>query len=152
MERTYTDSLYYQLRLTAKYMKVFGSQLFKKLNIDIDFDEFVVLDLLSKRNDVCLRDLAKLLLKDRANTGRLANTLEQKKYIEINICKRNNRIVKLLSLTLLGKEKFIECKNKIVPKINQVCGKIFNGDEEEKINILLKDFREKMTSVMEIKI
>ena len=152
MERTYTDSLYYHLRLTAKYMKVFGSQLFKKLNVDLEFDEFVVLDLLSKRDNVCLRDLAKLLLKDRANTGRLANSLEEKGLITIEAGKRGNRLVKMLSLTNVGKNLFNDSIGKITPKINELCGKIFKGDEEEKLCILLKEFRDKMTSAMEVKI
>ena len=151
-ERTYTNSLYYHLRITAKYMKVFGSQLFKKLDIFLDFDEFVVLDLISKNKGICLRDLAKLILKDRANTGRLANSLEEKGLLCINITKRSNRIIKMLSLTDLGKKVFEESINKIEPKINELCGKIFNGDEEEKLISLLTDFREKMTSAMEVKI
>lgn len=151
-ERTYTNSLYYHLRITAKYMKVFGSQLFKKLDIFLDFDEFVVLDLISKNKGICLRDLAKLILKDRANTGRLANSLEEKGLLCINITKRSNRIIKMLSLTDLGKKVFEESINKIEPKINELCDKIFNGDEEEKLISLLTDFREKMTSAMEVKI
>lgn len=152
MEKTYTNSLYYHLRITAKYMKVFGSQLFKKLGIFLDFDEFVVLDLISRNNNICLRDLAKLILKDRANTGRLANSLEEKGLLCINITKRSNRIVKMLSLTDLGKKVFEESISKIEPKISELCGKIFNGDEEEKIIALLTDFREKMFSAMEVNI
>ena len=118
----------------------------------MDFDEFVVLDLISKNKGICLRDLAKLILKDRANTGRLANSLEEKGLLCINITKRSNRIIKMLSLTDLGKKVFAESINKIEPKINELCDKIFNGDEEEKLISLLTDFREKMTSAMEVKI
>ena len=150
--RTYTDSLYYHLRITAKYMKVFGSQMFKKLKIDLSFDEFVVLDLLSKNEDICLRDLAKILLKDRANTGRLANTLEEKGLIKINLTKRGNNPVKMLILTDLGKNIFKDSMDKIQPKINELCGTVFNGNEEEKLVALLTDFRDKMSSVMEVRI
>ncbi|MBR1754418.1 MarR family transcriptional regulator [bacterium] len=152
MERTYTDSLYYQLRITAKYMKVFGSQMFKKLGILLNFDEFVVLDLLSKNKDICLRDLAKIILKDRANTGRLANALEKKGLIELVVTKRDNKLVKIITLTDSGKNIFKESRNKIEPNIQELCGKIFNGDEEEKIIALLTDFREKMFSAMEVRI
>lgn len=152
MERTYTDSLYYHLRITAKYMKMFGSQFFKKLGIVLDFDEFVVLDLISKNKDICLRDLAKLILKDRANTGRLANSLEEKGFVHINITKRSNRIVKMLELTDLGKTVFEESINKLTPKMNELCEKIFKGDEEEKLVALLTDFRAKMFSAMEVNI
>lgn len=150
--RTYTDSLYYHLRITAKYTKVFGLQMFKILGINLSFDEFVVLDLLSKNEDFCLRDLAKILLKDRANTGRLANIMEEKGLIKINITKRSNNIVKMLALTEFGEKTFKESMSKMEPKINELCRTTFNGDEEEKLVALLTDFREKISSVMEVRI
>lgn len=150
-ERTYTNSLYYHLRLTARYMKVFGSQLFKSLNLDVDFDEFIVLDLLYQNEGIIQRDLAKLLLKDRANAGRLATSLEKKNLIEIRIEKKSNRLVKMMFLTNLGKKIFQEGIEKLKPKIDEVS-KMFNGDEEETLNKLLIDFRTKLSSIMEVRI
>ena len=67
MDRTYTDSLYYHLKLTARYLEVAAKQLFKTINLD----ELITLDLIKKNEGLCQRDLAKILLKDRANTGRI---------------------------------------------------------------------------------
>ena len=151
MERTYSDSLYYHLRLTARYMKTFGKQLFNSLNIDIDFDELIILDLLFHREGLIQRDLAKLLLTDRANAGRLASSLEKKDLVEIKIQKKANRLVKMILLTEFGKKTFEECVKKIAPKIEEIS-KMFNGDEEATLNRLLIDFRNKLSSAMEIHI
>lgn len=78
----FIDSIYYQLEQTAKYCRYLGMQLFQKLDLPINLDEFVVLDTLLGHEGICQRDLAKLILKDRPSTGRLLNSLEEKGYIE----------------------------------------------------------------------
>ena len=78
----YTDSIYYQLEQTAKYCKYLGMQIFQKLDLPISLDEFVILDILIDNEEICQRDLAKLILKDRPCTGRLLNSLEEKGFIE----------------------------------------------------------------------
>ena len=77
----FIDSIYYQLEQTAKYCRSLGMQLFQKLDLPINLDEFVVLDTLLGHEGICQRDLAKLILKDRPSTGRLLNSLEEKGYI-----------------------------------------------------------------------
>ena len=44
--------------------------------------------------DCCQRDLARVLLKDRANTGKLAKSLEEKGLVKIKATIKNNRAVK----------------------------------------------------------
>ena len=61
----FIDSIYYQLEQTAKYCRYLGMQLFQRLNLPINLDEFVVLDTLLGHEGICQRDLAKLILKDR---------------------------------------------------------------------------------------
>ena len=74
-ELHYTDSIYYELEQTARLMKILTLQLFDKLKLNITPDEYFALDTVSVNAGICQRDLAKLLLKDRANTGRILESL-----------------------------------------------------------------------------
>ena len=88
MEKSYIESIYYQIRLTARYLKMCSMQIFEKINAEITFDEFIALEILRQEGVMCHRDLAKLLLKDRANTGKIAQSLEKKGLISINVDKK----------------------------------------------------------------
>lgn len=65
----YTDSIYYELEKTARYCRFLGVQVFDKLGVDINPSEYATLDTISCNPGLCQRDLAKLILKDRANTA-----------------------------------------------------------------------------------
>ena len=78
----YIESIYYQLEQTARYCRYLGSQIFQKLDMPVSMDEFVTMDTISLNDGMCQRELANLILKDRANTGRILNSLEEKGYIE----------------------------------------------------------------------
>ena len=77
----FTDTIFYQVELTARYTKMLGIQLFGKLGIGLTPEEFAALDTISAHSELCQRDIAKLILKDRANTGKLLDSLEQKEFI-----------------------------------------------------------------------
>ena len=85
----YTDSINYELEQTSRLMNMLTNQLFKKLDLSVTLDEYITLDTVSVNAGICQRDLAKLILKDRANTGRILNELEQKGFITRFI---NNKI------------------------------------------------------------
>ena len=67
----FTDTIFYQIELTAKYCKLLGQQSFEKFNLGISLDEYAILDVLTINESLCQRDIAKLILKDRANTGKV---------------------------------------------------------------------------------
>ena len=75
-KKHFTDTIFYQVELTARYTKMLGTQLFGKLGLGLTPEEFSALDIISYSEDLCQRDLAKLILKDRANTGKLLDSLE----------------------------------------------------------------------------
>ena len=99
---SYSKSIYYNVRLTSRYLKVCINQILEKLNTGISSDELFTLDILKCDGPMCQRDLAKLLFKDRANTGKIAQSLEEKGFIKINIEHKIRRLVKNLSLTQKG--------------------------------------------------
>ena len=110
----YTDSIHYELEQTAKLMRMLTLQLFEKLNIQISLDECAALDTISYNEGICQRDLAKLIIKDRANTGRIVNSLEAKGFIKRVIDMKNNRLVKKLKITDKGMDLLKEIVNKIL--------------------------------------
>ena len=147
----YTESVFYQLEQTARYCKFLGLQLFKKLKLEITPDEFAALDVIMLNDGICQRDLAKLLLKDRPNTGRILNSLENFGYVERSTDKRNNRTVKKMRLTSLGKKRTLEISKVLKIYLGDVSN-IFPEEKRESLIELVTSFRCSLKSQVEIKI
>ena len=147
----FTDTIFYQIELTAKYTKMLGMQLFNKLGVNLSIDEFAALDTISANNELCQRDLAKLILKDRANTGKLLDSLEEKGVISRTLSIKNNRPVKIITITDLGKESYNEIYKKLTPHHKLVEEKIANTDLT-KVGDLLKELREVLEETIDIDI
>ena len=109
----YTDTLNYELEKTARVMRILGIQLMEKLKIDLMLDEYVALDIVSCHQGICQRDLAKLIIKDRANTGRILNSLEEKGLITRFVDTKNNRLVRKMAITEKGYKILISINKKV---------------------------------------
>ena len=103
-ETHYINTIYYKIEQTAKYCKHLGTQIFEKLKLPISLDEFTTLDTISIYGEICQRDLAKLILKDRPSTGRILNSLEERGFITRFADTKNNRLVRKMKLTKKGKD------------------------------------------------
>lgn len=147
----YTDSINYELEQTARLMKLLGLQLFDKLQLNITPDEYAALDTVSVNAGICQRDLAKLLLKDRANTGRILESLEQKGFITRFIDTKNNRLVKKMGITEKGYKELDMINSKIKGHIENARGKI-SPKEVEKVQVVLKKFRKNLEQMVETNI
>lgn len=150
-EKHYIDSIYYQLELTAKYCKYLANAVFQKLKIQISLDEYATLDTLVANGQMCQRDLAKLILKDRPSTGRILNSLEEKGYINRVADTKNNRLIRKIILTEDGKKVLDE----ITLKVRGYLDKIQTSFSLEKINELrlsITRFREILENEVEINI
>ncbi len=150
-EKHYIDSIYYQLELTAKYCKYLANTVFQKLKIQISLDEYATLDTLVANGQMCQRDLAKLILKDRPSTGRILNSLEEKGYINRVADTKNNRLIRKIILTEDGKKVLDE----ITSKVRGYLEKIQTSFSLEKINELrlsITRFREILENEVEINI
>ena len=104
----YTETIHYDIEQLARVMKLAAVQTFNKLKLDITPDEFSTLDVISCHSGICQRDLAKLILKDRANTGRILDSLEEKELVTRFVDTKSNRLVKKMALTEKGYKKLIE--------------------------------------------
>ena len=145
----FTDTIFYQVELTARYTKLLGTQLFGKLGVGLTPEEFSTLDTISAHEELCQRDIAKLILKDRANTGKLLDSLEGKGYIVRELTSKNNRPVKIVRMTEVGKKVYAETYAKLQPHHKVVKERIANTDLE-KLGELLKDLREILEDTIDI--
>lgn len=147
----YTDSIHYELEQTSRLMNMLTNQLFKKLELSITFDEYIALDTVSINAGICQRDLAKLILKDRANTGRILNELEQKGYITRFIDTKNNRLVKKMGITETGLQELNSINNKIKTYLSGVTKRI-PPEDVDKVRDILRAFRLELDKIVETNI
>ncbi len=145
----FTDTIFYQVELTARYTKMLGTQLFGRLGVGLTPEEFAALDSISANNELCQRDLAKLILKDRANTGKLLDSLETKGLITRELTVKNNRPVKIIKITEQGENLYSEVYAKLIPHHKVVEEKIANTDLE-RVGELLKELREILEDSIDI--
>ena len=151
MKEHYTDTIFYQIELTAKYCKMLGQQVFDKYETGITLEEYTVLDTLTENKDFCQRDLAKMILKDRANTGKLLDSLEKKGLISRKLAIKNNRPVKIIEITQEGIKKAEDAANKIRPHYMEVKDRIKNSDIA-RVGDLLKELRNFLNGTIDIQI
>lgn len=147
----YIESIYYQLEQTARYCRYLGSQIFQKLDMPVSMDEFVTMDTISLNDGMCQRELAKLILKDRANTGRILNSLGEKGYIERFVDTKNNRLVRKMRLTPEGREITTKV-SKVLREYIEKLPKVLSENDKFEIMESLKRFREGLEQEVEMKI
>ncbi|MBQ7126609.1 MarR family transcriptional regulator [bacterium] len=147
----HTDSIFYEIELTAKYCKKLGNQVFEHFITELNLEEFVILDTLLCNPEICQRDIAKIILRDRANTGKLLDNLEKKRLIERNLTLRNNRPVKIVKLTETGYKKVIEATNTLQPHKRLVEEKLKKNDLA-KLSLMLKKLRNVLNETVELQI
>ena len=147
----YTDSIHYELEQTSRLMKKVTTQLFEKLEIGLSIDEYAALDTVSVNAGICQRDLAKLILKDRANTGRILDSLEQKGFITRFIDTKNNRLVKKMGITERGLKELDTINKKVKQYLEGVTKDILDEDIA-KVQETLKSFRLELEKLVEINI
>lgn len=150
-EKHFINSIYYQLEQTAKYCKYLGNQLFERLNLPIPLDEFVILDTIFVNGEICQRDLAKLILKDRPSTGRLLNSLEEKGLIKRFADTKNNRLVKKTKLTAKGQKLLTQITAVLKDYFASLPG-MLTGEKVQELKIRIQEFREGLEKEVEMKI
>ncbi len=145
----YYESVLYLMEQTIVYTKLKGAQFFNQLKMGITIDQFVALDSIYANPDICQRDLSKLILKDRSNTGRILNILEEKGFITRSVETKGKRLVKKIYITEEGKS-LVE---KSLPKLSAAFYKVLEDITEEEFNTLrnivtkLKTSLSKTTSI-----
>lgn len=147
----YTDSIHYELEQTARLMRILTLQLFESLSLELSPDEYAALDTVSINAGICQRDLAKLILRDRANTGRILNSLEQRGFITRFIDTKNNRLVKKMGITENGLKE-LEIINKKIKGYLDGMTKRISPKEVDSVQATLKKFRLDLEKAVNMKI
>ena len=98
----YTQSLPYELELTSRVLHEAARCFFEQNNFPVSQEEFIVLDCLYMHPDIIQIELAKLILKGRAHTGKFLKSLESKKMIERSPAKQGSKIIMKISITQKG--------------------------------------------------
>ena len=147
----YTDTLNYEIEQVARLLRLISVRVFEQLEIDVTPDEYVALDTILCNSGICQRDLAKLILKDRANTGRILDSLEEKGLITRFIDTKNNRLVKKMGLTESGVKKIHQINKKIEGFINSSKRKL-TDEELENIHSSLKKLRCNLQEIFDMNI
>ena len=151
MKEHFRNTIFYQIELTAKYLKLLGNQVFEQFNLGISVEEYTILDTLMLEKELCQRDLAKLILKDRANTGKLLDGLEKKGFITRQLSMKNNRPVKLIEITDEGIKQAENAAIRIRPHYMNIKEKIDNSDIA-KVGELLAELRQILNESLKIQI
>lgn len=129
---SYTETVKYEIDKTSVYLNAKSSQIFDSFNFGITVEQYHVLDAVYHHKDICQRDIAKIILKDRSNTGRLLNILEEKGLIVRTIDTKENKLIKRVSIT----EKGIATIDHIFPIIKEYYIAAMSDITEEELSTL----------------
>ena len=113
--------------------------------------EHLALMVIIDNKECSQRDLARIILKDRANTGKLANSLADKGLIKINLKTKNNRPVKTLSITKKGQNLCNKIMQTIEPVVDNLHKEISDEVIENTKNTI-KNFRKVVEKIVKVNI
>lgn len=150
-EKKYTESLFYEVYLTGKYIKKLSAQHFKNLNLELTGEEFSTLDFIYHNGNMCQRDLALKMFINRANMGKILNELENKGYLKRFVDVKCNRPVKLISMTKEGEEVY----TKTLITLRNTAQKAYCKFKEDEVKVLIagmQKLREYLKEIVEIDI
>ena len=142
----FNDSVFYSIEQIARYIEINGKEFFGKITTELTPEEFRTMDVILCNPDLCQRDLAKLILRDRVRTGRILDSLEEKGFIERYSAIKNNRLVKKMSLTKYGTMYYDEISQKIYPYLSKFYEKFTNTQLKE-LKKMLNGLEEAISAV-----
>jgi len=148
----FIESTFYKIEQIARYLEVQGKDFIEKLtNNQLSAEEFRTLDVIMCNPDICQRDLAKLILRDRVRTGRILDSLENKGLILRFSDTKNNRLVKKMELTKTGTEYFETISAKMQPYLQNLMEN-FTIEQGDELNQLLDLLHQALSETVKIKV
>ncbi len=147
----YADCLPYLVDKASVYLRLHGANFIQTLGMDMTIDQYIALDAIASLDNMCQRDLAKILLKDRSNTSRILAILEQKGLIKRVAAIKQNRPVKLLKTTAKG-QKIIDEFSYVVKKDLENFWSDFDINDIKQLKNLLNKIISKISEKSNIQI
>ena len=77
-QKFYINSFPYEIELTARVCHENARRLLESYTSEVSIDEFTILDTIIAKPGLSQADLARLILKGKAHTGRFIMALEEK--------------------------------------------------------------------------
>ncbi len=119
--------------MLGRSLRVFRNQLafeFKEKEIELTFDQFVILHLLNSNSDLIQQDLANQLQKDKSIIVRQINCLLESQYV-VRLTNKEDKRKKNLILTKKG----FEILNQMKEIASELSGKLLSGISETELEI-----------------
>lgn len=148
-DRFYIDSLPYEIELTARICHENARMMLESFTDKLSIDEFSLLDTIIARPNLSQADLARLILKGKAHTGRFLMSLEDKGLIERHVEERDGKLIKVSSVTSEGYSLYQDIIDNLKPSIKKF-EEAMSEEEIDKIIARLRDFRAAMEKVSNI--
>lgn len=142
----FSKSVFYKIQQLAIYSDKLAENFFEIRNVDLTHDEFAALNFIINHPNICQRDLAKLLLRDRVRTGRILTSLEDKGYIKRVNSTKNNRLIRQLQITKSGEKIYFEQFN----IMSKVMGKLLEKFSEKQMSDLMTSLSKLENALAEI--
>lgn len=148
-DRFYIDSLPYEIELTARVCHENARRLIESYTDKLSIEEFSVLDTIIARPNLSQADLARLILKGKAHTGRFLMSLEEKGLIERHVEERYGKLIKVPSVTEKGNILYKDITENLKPSIKKFQDAM-SDEEVDKIITQLRALRSVIESVSNI--
>lgn len=147
----FSKSVFYKIQQLAIYSDKLGENFFEIRNVDLTHDEFAALNFIINHPNICQRDLAKLILRDRVRTGRILTSLEDKGYIKRINSTKNNRLIRQLQITKSGEKIYFEQFN-IMSKVMEKLLEKFSAKQMDDLMASLSKLENALAEIVEFNI
>lgn len=141
----YAECLPYLVDKASVYLRLHWALFLSSLGSDLTLDQFIALDAIALGQNMCQRDLAKILLKDRSNVTRILSILETKGLIKRVAATKQNRPVKMLKITAKG-QKIID---KISPVLKTDLEDFLSAFDEQELEQFVKTLDKIISKISE---
>ncbi len=137
VKKFYIESFPYEVELTARICHENAKRLLESFTDAVSIDEFSILDTIVARPGLSQADLARLVLKGKAHTGRFIMSLEEKGFVERHVQERDGKLIKVAVVT----EKGMDLYTSIIEQMKPVIAHFESIISEEDICKMIQGLR-----------
>ena len=137
VKKFYIESFPYEVELTARICHENAKRLLESYTDEVSIDEFSILDTIVARPGLSQADLARLVLKGKAHTGRFIMSLEEKGFVERHVQERDSKLIKVAVVT----EKGMDLYTSIIEQMKPVIAHFESIISEEDICKMIQGLR-----------
>ena len=145
----FVDSLAYEIELVSRVCHESFKRWFETNANGITPEEFSILDTIDLGKNLSQIELANMMLKGKAHTGKFLESLEKKGLITRLYDTKNSRMVKIPVMTELGIKTYNELRVKI-EKLSDKMNKVYPKKDIINLKNELKKFRETIIEMEKI--